>query len=258
MTLCTLNVENGVAIVTLQRPEAMNALSLALLDEMDARLTEVEQREDIRCVVIAGAGTKAFCAGADLKERRTMSEEQAQNAVGRIRTVIERIAALEQPVIAAVAGVALGGGCELALACDVRVIAKDAVIGLTETRLAIIPGAGGTQRMARLIGPGRAKDLILTGRRITGEEAFKLGMVERLTEAQEVLTTAVTLAQEMAQGGPIALRAAKAAIDHGLGRPLEEGLEIERRAYERVLHSQDRLEGLTAFAQKRAPRYEGR
>lgn len=259
MTLCELHVEESVYTLTLNRPEAMNALSLSMLDDLDACLAQIEKSQDARCVIITGAGTRAFCAGADLKERREMNEQQARAAVERIRSVVERVGALPLPVIAAISGAALGGGCELALACDLRLMAPDAAIGLTETRLAIIPGAGGTQRLARLIGPGRAKDLIFTGRRISGVEAAALGLVERVTETvTDVLAEANKWAAEIAAGGPLALRAAKKAIDDGLERPLADGLAVERFAYEQVLSSQDRLEGLEAFAQKRAPLYKGR
>lgn len=259
MTLCALTVKDFVGTLTLQRPEVRNALSLSLLDEMDACLRDVAQRADIHCVILAGSTPRAFCAGADLKERAAMTQDQARAAVDRIRAVVEQVASLPQPVIAAVAGVALGGGCELALACDLRLIAADAMIGLTETRLAIIPGAGGTQRLSRLIGPGRAKELILTGRRITGEQAAAIGLAERLVPTgEEVLLAATEWAREIAAGGPIALRAAKAAIDRGLDLSLAEGLRVERSEYERVLATEDRLEGLNAFAQKRTPRYQGR
>lgn len=244
-------------VLTLQRPEAMNALSLDLITEVIGHLDTVEADATARCLIVTGAGRRAFCAGADLKERRGMSEDQARAAIARIGELIGRVASLPIPVIAAVGGVALGGGLELALACDLRVVSEEAVLGLTETRLAIIPGAGGTQRLARLIGPARAKDLIFTGRKITAAEGLAMGLVDRLTSADRLMPTALELADEIGAGGPVALRAAKRAVDCGLDATLEEGLAIERQAYETVFGTEDRLEGLRAFAEKRSPRYTG-
>jgi len=244
-------------VLTLQRPEAMNALSLDLLTEVIGHLDTVEADAAARCLIVTGTGARAFCAGADLKERRGMSEDQARAAIARIGEMIGRVASLPIPVIAAVGGVALGGGLELALACDLRVVSEEAVLGLTETRLAIIPGAGGTQRLARLIGPARAKDLIFSGRKMTAAEGLAMGLVDRLTSADRLMPTALDLAAEIGAGGPVALRAAKRAIDRGLDATLQEGLAIEREAYETVFGTEDRLEGLRAFAEKRSPRYTG-
>lgn len=244
-------------VLMLNREEAMNALSTALLREMSEALDTVRQDEQARCVIVTGAGSRAFCAGADLKERRSMNEDEVRLAVGRIRAVVEGFADLPIPTIAAIRGVALGGGLELALACDLRVVAADAVVGLTETRLAIIPGAGGTQRLARLVGSARAKDLIFTGRRISGSEAGALGLAQYVAAADDVLSEARALAQEIADGGPIAVRQAKLAIDQGAEVSLKEGLRIEQTAYESVIGTSDRMEGLLAFAQKRKPDYKG-
>ncbi|MCI0181788.1 Short-chain-enoyl-CoA hydratase [Acidibacillus sp. S0AB] len=257
MALCELTMNDHVATLTLQREEAMNALSEVLLEEMLVHLQAIDQDETVRCVVITSGSERAFCAGADLKERRGMNEEQVRTAVTRIRSVIEAVAALKMPTIAAVRGVALGGGLELMLACDVRVVADTALLGLTETRLAIIPGAGGTQRLARIVGLGRAKELIFTGRRFTGTEAFSFGLAEYVVAVTDVLKTATAVAQQIGEGGPVALRAAKRAIQSGADVSLEEGLHIEMSAYEEVLGTQDRLEGLQAFAQKRKPQYTG-
>ncbi|WP_425450692.1 enoyl-CoA hydratase-related protein [Sulfoacidibacillus thermotolerans] len=257
VSLCEVRVDQHTAIVTLNRAEAMNALSTELLEEMRARLQELSQNPDVRCVVLTGAGERAFCAGADLKERRGMNEEQVVQAVGRIRAAVEAVAALPMPTIAAVRGVALGGGMELALACDVRIVADNAVLGLTETRLAIIPGAGGTQRLARIVGLGRANELIFTGRRFDGNEAFAIGFAQYVTEANDVLPKAMQIAATIGEGGPIALRAAKRAIREGSDLPLQAGLKVEWSAYEEVLRTSDRLEGLRAFAEKRKPNYTG-
>lgn len=244
-------------VLMLNREEAMNALSTALLRELSEALDTVRLDAQARCVIVTGAGSRAFCAGADLKERRSMNEDEVRLAVGRIRAVVEGFADLPIPTIAAISGVALGGGLELALACDLRVVAADAVVGLTETRLAIIPGAGGTQRLARLVGSARAKDLIFTGRRISGREAGALGLAQYVAAADDVLAEARALAQEIADGGPIAIRQAKLAIDQGAEVSLKEGLRIEQTAYESVIGTSDRMEGLLAFAQKRKPDYKG-
>lgn len=249
--------DDGILILTLNRVESANALSTALLQELETKLEEAAQ-SDARVVILTGAGQKAFCAGADLKERRGMNESQVRHAVARIRRVIQAAASLPMPVIAAVNGVAFGGGTELVLACDLRIAAESAKFGLTETSLAIIPGAGGTQRLARLIGVARAKELIFTARRIDAQTALQLGLVNQVTNDESLLERAVALAQEIAKNGPIAVRQAKYAMDVGLETDLATGLAIEAKAYEVIIPTRDRLEGLQAFAEKRAPKYEGK
>jgi methylglutaconyl-CoA hydratase len=219
-----------------------------------------ELREDlsIRAVLITGAGEKAFCAGADLKERKTMPKERVPEFVKNIRRTMDDVESLPQPTIGVVNGLAFGGGLELLLACDLRLCAPHAQFGLTETSLAIIPGAGGTQRLPRLVGRSRAKDLILTARKIDAVEAERIGLVNRVAPEGRLRETALELAATIAANGPVAVRAAKSAIDHGGDLPMKEGLEVEARCYERVLPTQDRLEALAAFAEKRKPRYSGR
>jgi methylglutaconyl-CoA hydratase len=249
---------DGIVRLTLNRPDSANALSLALLSEFHEVLTELRFRSDVRAVILTGAGTKAFCAGADLKERRGMDEDQVRKTVSQIRGVVEGVANLPMPVIAAVNGVAFGGGTELALAADLRIAAESAKFGLTETSLAIIPGAGGTQRLPRLIGLAKAKELIFTARRIDAATALNLGLVNDVVPDAELLPAAYRLAEEIAQNGPIAVRQAKFAIDQGCEVDLRTGLAIEQKAYDVVIPTRDRLEGLAAFAEKRKPRYEGR
>jgi enoyl-CoA hydratase/carnithine racemase len=249
---------DGIVTLTLNRPDSANALSLALLSEFHEVLSNLRFRSDVRVVILTGAGTKAFCAGADLKERRGMDEDQVRKTVSQIRGVVEGVANLPMPVIAAVNGVAFGGGTELALAADLRIAAESARFGLTETSLAIIPGAGGTQRLPRLIGLAKAKELIFTARRIDAATALRLGLVNDVVPDAELLPAAHRLADEIAQNGPIAVRQAKFAIDQGCEVDLRTGLAIEQKAYDVVIPTQDRLEGLAAFAEKRKPRYEGR
>lgn len=243
--------------LTIERPEVMNCLSFPTLRRFRTLLEEVAQDLTVRCVLITGAGERAFCAGADLKERKTMPTERVPDFVRNIRGLMDDVEALPQPTIAVAQGFAFGGGTELMLACDLRVSAPDATFGLTETTLAIIPGAGGTQRLPRLIGKSRAKDLILTGRRIAAPEAADIGLVNRIAGEEGVTACATELAGSIASNGPVAVRAAKAAIDEGCEAPIEQGLEIEAKCYQRVVPTQDRLEALAAFAEKRKPVFKG-
>src|SRR5262249_42614928 len=203
-----------------------------------------ELREDLslRCLLITGAGEKAFCAGADLKERKNMPLERVPHFVRNIRALMDDVEAMPQPTVAVVNGFCFGGGTELALACDLRVAAPRAELGLTETSLAILPGAGGTQRLPRLIGKSRAKDLILTARKLDAVEAERIGLVNRVAREGALRESALELAQAIANNGPVAMRAAKDAIDGGVELPQKQGLEHEARCYERVLGTQDRLE----------------
>jgi methylglutaconyl-CoA hydratase len=249
---------SDVVTLTINRPESANALSLGVLYGLHEHLTHLQFDAQVRVVILTGAGTKAFCAGADLKERKGMDDRQVRETVSLIRTVVNQVAELPIPVIAALNGAALGGGLELALAADIRVASLDAKMGLTETSLAIIPGAGGTQRLSRLIGLARAKELIYTARRIDAQTALKLGLVNRMVAEDQLMSEAQALADEISKNGPIAVRQAKFAIDTGATVDLQSGLAIEQKAYELVIPTEDRLEGLLAFAEKRPPQYKGR
>jgi enoyl-CoA hydratase/carnithine racemase len=249
--------EGDLVWLTIERPEVMNCLSFPTLKRLRTLCEELREDLSVRAILITGSGDKAFCAGADLKERKTMPVDRVPAFVRNIRRTMDDVEALPQPTIAVVNGFALGGGMELLLACDLRVAAAHAQLGLTETTLAIIPGAGGTQRLPRLVGRSRAKDLILTGRRIDAAEAERIGLVNRVAPAAGLREAALGLARQIADNGPVAVRAAKSAIDQGCERPMSEGLEVEARSYERVLPTQDRLEALAAFAEKRKPRFRG-
>ncbi|GAD14069.1 enoyl-CoA hydratase/isomerase [Geobacillus kaustophilus GBlys] len=249
--------ENGIAIVTLNRPEAANALSRALLLELGALLQEIKFQKDVRVVILTGAGDKVFCAGADLKERAGMNETEVRQAVALISKTINEVEKVPQPVIAALNGSAFGGGLELALACDIRFAADDIQLGLTETSLGIIPGAGGTQRLPRLVGIGKAKELIFAAKRITAKEAERIGLVEYAVPRSELMERALCLAQQIADNAPIAVRQAKRAIQSVFNVDLETGLAIEQLAYEATIPTKDRLEGLQAFKEKRKPVYKG-
>jgi enoyl-CoA hydratase/carnithine racemase len=212
----------------------------------------------VRVVIITGQGDKAFCSGADLKERATLSPIQVKEFITTIRNLFTAIEQLPQPVIAAINGVALGGGTELALAADIRIAASNASLGLTETRLAIIPGAGGTQRLPRLVGKGKAKELIFTGQRIDAAEALRIGLVNKVCEPAALMGECQKMAVMICETGPIAIEQAKYAINYGMETDLATGLAIESNAYWVCIPTEDRLEGLAAFREKRKPVYKGR
>jgi methylglutaconyl-CoA hydratase len=243
--------------LTIARPAVMNCLSFPTLRRFRTLLEGLRADLSIRCILITGEGEKAFCAGADLKERKTMPSERVPLFVKNIRRLMDDVENMPQPTVAVVNGFAFGGGTELMIACDLRVAAHHAQFGLTETSLAIIPGAGGTQRLPRLIGKSRAKDLILTARRLRSAEAEAMGLVNRVAPEGGLRETAEAVAREIAANGPVAVRAAKAAIDGGCELPLPAGLELEAECYERVLPTDDRLEALAAFAEKRKPSFKG-
>ncbi len=231
-----------------------NALSRAMVKELEANIARVSSGREVRAVVIRGAGEKAFCAGADLKERTGMSEAEVRTFLGNLQRTFRALEKSDCVFVAWVNGVAFGGGTELALACDLRVLAPTAEMGLTEVKLGIIPGGGGTQRLPRLIGPGPAKELILTGRRVASAEALTLGLVNRVGG----LDDAQGLARAVCENAPIAVGAAKHAIDEGQHVDLDGALALEQQFYRLTIGTQDRLEGLKAFAEKRPPVFTGR
>ncbi|MBD8067951.1 enoyl-CoA hydratase [Bacillus sp. PS06] len=256
-TILVSDNKKGVICITLNRPHAANALSKQILSELTEVLEDSKYNKRIRCIIITGAGEKAFCAGADLKERAGMTMDEARKAVSFIKETINRIEDLPQPVIAAINGFALGGGTELALGCDIRIASEDARLGLTETSLGIIPGAGGTQRLPRLIGKGRAKELIFTARKVDASEALEIGLVEYVTPRDLLLDKAYEIAEQIVNNAPIAVSQAKYSIEHGYDVDLHTGLAIEKNAYDITIPTSDRLEGLQAFKEKRNPIYKG-
>jgi len=248
--------ETGVGTLSLDRPP-VNALGRELVDDLLRAFDELSTDEQLRCLVVRSAG-KHFCAGADLKERMTMTLDEVRQFVPRLAEACNRAAALPYPTIAAVRGAAAGGGCELALACDLRVLADDAKIGLRETALAIIPAAGGTQRLPRLIGPARAKRWILGAEMFTAADALSDGVAQWVVAADELDDRANELARTIAANGPVAVRLAKQAIERGAELPLDRALSLEWELYQPTLATRDRDEALAAFAEKRPPRFEGR
>ena len=251
-------IENQVAVFTLNRPEVMNSVNFEMLHALRDAVENVRFNPDVRVVVITGAGEKAFCAGADLKERITLTPPEVKQFIFTIRSLFSSIESLSKPVIAAVNGIALGGGTELMLAADLRIASFNATMGLTEARLAIIPGAGGTQRLPRLIGKGKAKELIFTGRRVDAKEALDINLVNKICEPSLLMDEARNMAAMICECGPIAVEQAKYAINAGLETDLNTGLSIESNAYWITIPTEDRLEGLAAFKEKRKPVYKGK
>ncbi|KIL45626.1 enoyl-CoA hydratase-related protein [Jeotgalibacillus soli] len=258
MEFIVLEQKKHLAIVTLNRPDSMNAFNYDLLTELGQVVEALRINPDIRVVVFQGAGEKAFSVGADLKERKTLNEQQVKRNIYKIGEVFNAIAALPQPTVAAINGYAFGGGMELALACDFRVAVEDAIMGLTETSLAIIPGAGGTQRLPRLIGEAKALELILTARRLNAHEAKEYGMVTVVASRPSFLEEVHSLTDALLANGPIALQQAKFAVKTGMNTDLYSGLQIERKSYETIIPTEDRVEALLAFSEKRPPVFKGK
>ncbi len=249
--------KDSVLIVTLNRPKFMNALNIETLKEGRKILTDVYFDPDIRVVIITGSGDRAFCAGADLKEREKMSEVQVRHYIKTIRDTLIDIENLSKPVICAVNGVALGGGTELALACDIRIADPQATFGLTEVTLGIIPAGGGTQRLPRLVGIGKAKELIFTGRRISAQEALNIRLINRVALEGKLMDEAIEMAEQIAKNAPFAVEQAKFAINRGSEIDIFSGLALESKAYDVCIPTKDRVEALKAFKEKRKPVFKG-
>ncbi len=246
-----------VTLLSLSRPKQHNALSKALLTALGEAIEECWHDTSVRVVMITGEGP-SFCAGADLKERAQMPEEEVARFVSKIRSTFGMLQEMPKPVIALINGGAFGGGLEMALACDIRIAAEGATMGLTETSLGIIPGAGGTQRLPRVVGVAKAKELIFTARRVDAREAYALGMVNLVVPKDRLLAAGWEMAERIAKNGPIAVAMAKEAINRGSEVDIATGLAIEARCYDVIVPTEDRIEGLTAFKEKREPRYKGR
>jgi enoyl-CoA hydratase/carnithine racemase len=250
-----LETTDGIGTIRLDRPP-MNALNTQVQEELRECAQAATADPAIRAVIVYG-GEKVFAAGADITDFTTTTYQQMSIRAAALSGAFDAVARIPKPVVAAVTGYALGGGCELALACDWRVVAEDAKLGQPEIRLGIIPGAGGTQRLARLIGPARAKDLIFSGRMVDAEEALRIGLADRVAPAPDVYATAVELLRPYTNGPALALRAAKLAIDGGLGMDLASGLAWESQLFAGLFATDDRVEGTTAFVEKRKPKFTG-
>jgi len=247
---------DGIGTIWLDRPP-MNALDARMQDELTAAAAEAAEDEAVRAVVVYG-GEKVFAAGADIKQMLAMSHEAMEGRAGALTGALGSLAGIPKPVVAAITGYALGGGCEIALACDWRVASAGAKLGLPEISIGVIPGGGGTQRLTRLIGPAKAKDLILTGRMVDADEALAIGLVDRVVPTGEsVYDAAVSLVRRYVDGPAQAIQAAKRAIDGGLDLPLDRGLELETRLFAELFATADRREGMAAFIEKRRPNFTG-
>lgn len=245
-----------VAVVTINNPP-VNALGKDVIDQLEQAFSELEEQQDILAVVLTGAGEKAFVAGADISEFPTLKRDKAMQFGKRGQTVFQKIADFSRPVICAVNGFALGGGLELAMACDIRVVAENAKLGVPEVTLGILPGYGGTQRLPRLLGSGKAKEMIFTGEAIGAEEAYRVGIADRLVPKGAALDEAVKMADMIASRGPVAIRVAKRVIDKGLELSLAEGLNLEAEGFGELCDTEDKNEGAKAFFEKRHPNFRG-
>ncbi len=250
-----LVTEGGVATVRLNRPDRYNALGARIVEELGEALDEVEGAADARVMILTGAGEKAFCSGVDLKERAAMDADERWAHNRALNAFAERLARLQVPTIAALNGLAFGGGLEITLACDFRIAVEDASFSLPEVGIGIVPGAGGTQRLPRLIGPTRAKEMILTGRRVDAAAALEMGLVSKVVPPTGLMHEARTLADEISANSPFALAHAKAAVDLALETPIEQGLRYETAAIRATLASEDYAIGLAAFAEKQTPEF---
>ncbi|GAA1934938.1 enoyl-CoA hydratase/isomerase family protein [Kitasatospora viridis] len=244
----TLEVADGVGTIRLDRPK-MNALDIAMQDQLHEVADEASARADVRAVVIYG-GERVFAAGADIKEMQAMSYTDMVARGGALQDAFTAVARIPKPVVAAVTGYALGGGCELALCADIRIVAENAKLGQPEILLGLIPGAGGTQRLPRLVGPSKAKELIFTGRMVDAEEALRIGLADQVVPAEEVYSTALAWAGKLAAGPAWALRAAKESIDRGLESDLDTGLAIERAHFAGLFATEDAATGMTSFVEE--------
>ncbi|TQR19139.1 enoyl-CoA hydratase-related protein [Psychrobacillus vulpis] len=258
MTNILLRKENNIAYITINREEALNCFNYDTLHQLQQVVDAISIDPEVKVIIFTGAGDRSFSAGADLKERKTLKESEVRRNVKAIRDVFNSIANLPQPTIAAVNGYAFGGGFELMIACDFSIAAEGVKMGLTETSWAIIPGAGGTQRLPRLVGEMRAKELIFTARKFTAEEGVQLGVVLKVVQIENLLNSCEQLANEIMKNGPVAIKQAKYAITQGMNTDLQTGLAIESKAYELTIPTEDRMEALLAFSEKRKPVFLGK
>lgn len=250
-----VTVDERIATVTLNRPDRYNAIGAKMVDELRDALEEIERAEDVRAVILTGAGERAFCSGVDLKERREMSEDDRWAHNRALNDFSNRLARLQMPAVAAINGLAFGGGFEMTLACDFRIGAEHAELALPEVGIGIIPGSGGTQRLPRLIGPSRAKELVLTARRIDADTAFRMGILNRVVSGEALIEEARALAFEIARNSPLAVAYGKAAVDTAMETSIEQGFRFETSAIRATLASDGYREGLASFAEKREPEF---
>jgi enoyl-CoA hydratase len=252
-----IDIEEHIALVTINRPAALNALNEEVLEELAAAFASLEKNESVACIILTGSGPKSFVAGADIAAMRPLDAVAAAHFARRGHAVLNKIENFPKPVIAAVNGFALGGGCELAMACDIRIGAENARFGQPEVNLGVIPGFGGTLRLARLIGKGRAKELIFTGDIVDAAEAYRIGLVNKVVPADELLTAARSMAAKITSKGPVAVRFAKESIDNGLEMDLDRAARFESDLFGLCFATADQKEGMQAFLDKRAAKFTG-
>lgn len=253
-----VKIEKGIATITINRPKALNALNTETLEELKNVLEVLQNDDGVKVIVMTGAGEKAFVAGADISEMKDMSVFDAKKFAELGQKVFRKIELMKKPVIAAVNGYALGGGCELALACDIRIASRNAKFGQPEVGLGIIPGFGGTQRLPRIVGVSKAKELIYTGDMIDAEEALRIGLISKVVEQDKLLEEAYGIAKKIMSKGLVAVSLAKEAINKSLEVDIDSGMEYEANAFALCFGTQDQKEGMAAFLEKRAPKFEGR
>jgi enoyl-CoA hydratase len=249
---------DGILIVTIDRPAVRNSLNAQTIAEIESAFDAARDDEGVRCVIVTGSGEKAFVAGADINELAKLTPITGKQTSERGQNVFTNIERFPKPVIAAINGFALGGGCELALACHIRIASENAQIGLPEVTLGIIPGYGGTQRMARLLGKGKAFELVCSGERVTAAEAERIGLVNKVVPAGQLMSAAEDMAKKIAARGPLAVRAAIEAINYGSDMPLEEGQLLEATLFGVLCASEDMKEGMAAFLEKRTAKFAGK
>lgn len=249
--------DGAIAVLTVDRPKALNAMDQATLRELRAAAEALDAEPGIGVIVVTGAGEKAFVAGADIGEMLSMAPAQAEAHARHGQSVVGAFERARKPVIAAINGYALGGGLELALACDIRIASENAQMGLPEVSLAVIPGFGGTQRLARIVGEGRAKELVMTGRRVKAEEALAMGLVNKVVPQAQLIEAAKQVARDILANGPVAVRLAKEVVHRGLSTTLDDGLLLEEKAFGLVFATRDQKEGMRAFLEKRKPTWKG-
>lgn len=250
MEFVTYEVEGAVGIITINRPKALNALNSAVLDELNQTLDAVDQNE-IRCLILTGAGEKSFVAGADIGEMSTLTKAEGEAFGKKGNDVFRKLETFPIPVIAAVNGFALGGGCEISMSCDIRICSENAVFGQPEVGLGITPGFGGTQRLARIVGMGRAKEIIYTASNIKADEAYRIGLVNKVVPQEELMAAAQKMASKIASNAPVAVRLSKKAINEGLQVDMDKAIVIEEHAFGDCFATEDQKEGMSAFLEKR-------
>ncbi|WP_123053897.1 enoyl-CoA hydratase-related protein [Clostridium sp. JN-1] len=253
----TFEDKNGIGIITINRPKELNALNYAAVKELGQLLEYLSEDKAVKVIIITGGTNKAFAAGGDIIEMQNMTTLQARNWGKMGQSVFSKLENMSQPVIAAINGFALGGGCELAMACDIRIASEKAKFGQPEVTLGVIPGFGGTQRLPRLIGKGRAKKLLFTGEMIDAAEAFRIGLVDKVTAASNLMNEAVTMAEQIMSRSTLAVSLCKTAVNRGLDLDLESGLAYEAEVFGSCFSTADQKEGMNAFAEKRKPNFTG-